>query len=91
MVEEKRFAAEEKLSVAVPQRVELMRHEGIIVRSERRNGRACFLQVFLSGCDCSPHKLSLSVSTCRGLLTQSFVSTVVLDHFKTVPGVLKMC
>jgi titin len=29
LVEEKRFVAEEKLSVAVPQRVELMRHEGI--------------------------------------------------------------
>lgn len=28
-MEEKRFAAEEKLSVAVPQRVEVMRHEGI--------------------------------------------------------------
>lgn len=29
VVEEKRFAAEERLSMAVPQRVELMRHEGI--------------------------------------------------------------
>ena len=29
VMEEKRFAAEEKVSVAVPQRVEVMRHEGI--------------------------------------------------------------
>lgn len=33
-MEEKRFAAEEKLSVAVPQRVEVMRHEGITRQEE---------------------------------------------------------
>lgn len=37
-MEEKRLAVEEKLSVAVPQRVEVMRHEGITRGEEGRVG-----------------------------------------------------